>query len=348
MIAALGLDSLGSWLAKRAKGIRYGAMAAGAAVYVLCAIYPAMLFVDFTPEYLRGFPETQSPLYWTPYDQKPTEIGLYGFPYRVGWKVVGHLIDEGQLSGTYTSNEKARATGYYTRQSPRLDCASPDLYIVAADVHDEVSLRWDQIEAEYQPTIVVTVAGQPRLTVYQRNSTAPTTIYEVETYENAFDLATTPERVAGSVAMGLDVAQMEEYTPLDVQLGDFAHLLGFKVDDTYAVPGGYVELTLVWSSLEPTQVDYHVFTHLHDGERMRGQLDGQPVCGSLPTSDWQPGQIIIDPYRIPIAPDAPTGTVPLVVGMYDFYTMQRLPVWAPDGTPMGDTVHLGDLEIQTP
>jgi hypothetical protein len=348
MIGALGLENLGCWLSKRAKVIRYGAVAGGAAIYALCAIYPVILFVDYTPEYLRGFPQTQSPLYWTPYDQKPTEVGLYGFPYRVGWKVVGYLIDEGQLSGSYTSNEKARATGYYTRQSPRLDCASPDLYIVAADVHDQVPLRWDQIEAEYRPSIVVTVRGQPRLTVYQHNAIDPPTSYQAEEYERAFDLRTTPDRVAESALSGLTTTPIEEFIPQDVLIGDFAYLLGFKIDDTHATPGGYVELTLLWQSLKPTQVDYHVFTHLHDGERMRGQLDGQPVCGSLPTSDWQPGQIVIDPYRIPIMADAPTGTVPLVIGMYDFATMQRLPVSAPDGTPAGDTVPLIDLEIQTP
>ena len=79
-------------------------------------------------------------------------------------------------------------------------------------------------------------------------------------------------------------------------------------------------------ALKPAPIDYQVFTHLYDGEMIRGQLDGQPVCDNQPTSRWQPGQIIADPYRIPIRGDAPTGSVPLTVGMYDLATMQRLPI----------------------
>ena len=120
------------------------------------------------------------------------------------------------------------------------------------------------------------------------------------------------------------------------------------MDAHRAVPGGYVELILLWQVLQPAPVDYHVFTHLHDGEMMRGQLDGQPVCGNFPASLWQPGQYVVDPYRIPISEDASLGSVPLTIGMYDFVTMQRLPVFASDGSLTGDQVYLADIEISAP
>jgi hypothetical protein len=94
-------------------------------------------------------------------------------------------------------------------------------------------------------------------------------------------------------------------------------------------------------------VDYTVFTHLYDGQTMWGQLDGQPVCGGLPTSDWQPGQYVVDPYRITIREDAPPGPVPLTVGMYDLVSMQRLAVTTSNGTPVGDNVYITDIAIRS-
>jgi hypothetical protein len=348
VLAGLGLERLGRWLTERSKVALYAAAAVGVAVYALCGAYAVMLFVNHDPEYLRVFPQSKSPVYWTPYDQKPIEIGLYGFPYRVGWKVVGALFDQGLLAGSYSSNEKPRATAYYTRQAVRLDCASPDMYIVASDVHDAVPLRWDQIEAEYHQAVVVTVGGRPRLTVYRRGAAGAPVIYPVEEWSRRFDLNTTPERVAAPASSVGGKARAEEYVSREALIGTFAYLLGYKIDDAHAVPGGYVELTLLWQARGPAPIDYQVFTHLHDGQAMQGQLDGQPVCDTYPTSQWEAGQFIVDPYRIPIKSDAVPGAVPLTIGMYDLVTMKRLPVTAPDGSPAGDSVHLTDVEIQEP
>jgi hypothetical protein len=276
------------------------------------------------------------------------EEGLFGFPHRAGWKTVGHLINEGILVGTYDSNEEREITDYYTGQAIRVNCASPDMYITAANVQDEVPIRWDQIEEEYSPTSIVTVNDRSIIIVYERDALSAANTYRAEAYESLFDAKLTPERVAWPVLNDMGMTSSGGYVSLEATLGSSFRLLGYAIDTRHAVPGGYVELTLFWQSLEATSVDYNVFTHLHDGDTMRGQLDGQPVCGVLPTSEWEPGQIIIDPYRIPITPEAPAGTVPLAIGMYDFHTMQRLPVSAPDGTHVGDTVHLFDLEIQTP
>lgn len=346
-LAAIGLEDVGGWLAKRSKAALYAIVLAGVVVYALCGNYAIMVFVDHTPEYLRNFPESQASIYRTPYEQMPIEVGLYGFPYRVGWKAVGYLIDEGQLAASYDSNEKPRATAYYTRRSVRLSCASPDVYFVATDVYDQTPLRWDQIEAEYQPAMIVTVGGQPKLTVYRRDAAGFPSVYRAEEYGRLFDRGSTPERVASS-AFDQVASAPPGYVSHEVFIGDFAKLMGYKIDTRHATPGGYVELTLLWEALGPATVDYQVFTHLHDGEMMRGQLDGQPVCDNHPTSRWQPGQFVVDPRRIPIKEDAPPGSVPLTVGMYDLATMQRAPVSSPDGAPAGDNVYLTDVVIQAP
>lgn len=349
VLAAVGLEKMGMWLTERSKIALYAFISVAVGIYGLCGAYAVLVFVDHTLEYVRKFPETKTPVYWTPYEQLPTRVGLYGFPSRAGWKVVGHLIDEGQLKGTYDSNKKPRATAYYTRQSTRLGCASPDVYFVAPNVYDPVPLRWDQIEAEYQPAIVATVDGQPKLTVYSRDAEDPSRSLPVEAHGWQFDLNTTPERVASSSFDRSAIAPPEDYVRHEMLIGGFANLLGYHIDTAYAFPGGYVELTLLWRARgsAPT-IDYQVFTHLHDGEMMRGQLDGEPVCGNRPTSEWQAGETIVDPYRIPIKEYAPPGSVPLTVGMYNLATMQRLPVSRANGTSDGDSVHLTNVVIKVP
>ncbi len=347
ILASLGLVDLGRWLATKSRAALRVAAVGGMLVYALCGSYAITMFVDHIPEYQRTFPRFKNPLYWTPYERMP-QAGLFGFPYRAGWKAVGHLMDEGVLAGTYDSNEEREITDYYTRQEVRLGCASPDMFVVAVDVQDEVPVRWDQIEEEYHPVAVIAVGNQPKITVYGRGATGEPMVYRAEEYDGPFDLESTPGRVAWPAFDRMEALKPEEYVPHEATLGNVARLLGYTVDTRHAVPGGYVELTLIWQALEPTSVDYHTFTHLYDEEAMRGQLDGQPVCGGFPTSRWQPGQIVVDPYRIPIWEDAPPGQVPLLVGLYDFATMQRVPVLAPDGSPAGDSVHLIDIEIQEP
>jgi hypothetical protein len=349
LLAGLGLASIGRWLGSRSKGALWVTSAIGVAFYVLCSSYAVMLFIDHTPEYRRTFPQFKSPVFWTPYDQMPT-AGLFGFPYRAGWKVVGHLMDEGQLSGSYASNEKWKVTNYYTRQAVRLDCASPDMYITAVNVQDEVAINWNQIETEYEPAVAVTANDNehPKLMVYRRDADSPVLTYQVKEHERLFDLGTTPERVARPASLEMGSVHMEEYTPREATIGGFAHLIGYRIDTEYAIPGGYVELTLVWQALGPAPIDYQVFTHLYDGQTMRGQLDGTPVCGNLPTSRWEPDQLFADPYRIPIRADAPPGPVPLTIGMYNLTTMERAPVLCSDLEAAGDTVYLTDIEIQSP
>ncbi len=329
------------------KTISRVAIACGVALYAVCGYYTVMVFVDHMPEYRRTFPQHKHPLYWLPYDEIPQE-GLFGFPYRAGWKIVGHLMDTGELSGTYDSNEEHEITDFYTRQATRLSCASPEMYIIAANVQDEVPVRWDQIEAEYQPAVVVTANGQPKLTVYKRGATGQPQTYAAEAYDRTFARSSTPERIASSALDYVLSTSPPNYSLHEATIGEFAKLRGYKIDASRAVPGGYVELTLVWEALGPAPIDYQIFTHLHDGERMQGQQDGPPVCGNHPTSRWQAGQLIIDPHRIPLKPDAQPGPVPLTVGMYDLATMQRLPALTPAGSPVGDHVYLTEVMIQEP
>lgn len=97
-------------------------------------------------------------------------------------------------------------------------------------------------------------------------------------------------------------------------------------------PGGVVEIAARWQALRPLERDYTVFVHLvtPDGTRW-AQVDTMPQGGQLPTSQWRPGQVVSDRYRLALPADAPAaGEYRYLLGLYLLETGQRLPAGADD------------------
>ena len=91
-------------------------------------------------------------------------------------------------------------------------------------------------------------------------------------------------------------------------------------------PGGQIKLLTRWQALRPLDQDYTVFFHAMgpDGKRW-GQQDTMPQNGKLPTSSWQPGQIIEDQYQLTLAADAPVSSdYRYLLGLYQWQTGARL------------------------
>jgi hypothetical protein len=129
-------------------------------------------------------------------------------------------------------------------------------------------------------------------------------------------------------------------------LGDRVELLGIDLEKRAIRPGEAVSCTLYWRALQVMDQDYTVFNHLvaADGQTW-GQWDNQPQRGALPTTRWVPGQVVVDPYRIPISENAPVGLLTLHVGMYDRQSMVRLPVYDENATVIGDHVDALQIEV---
>jgi hypothetical protein len=106
-------------------------------------------------------------------------------------------------------------------------------------------------------------------------------------------------------------------------------------------------VTLYWQALAPLPLDYTVFVHLigPDGQKV-AQHDGQPWWEvSLPTSTWQPGEILQDKHILSLPPNLPSGDYHLNIGVYYWQTLERLPVME-RGAPVKDFVELGSVTIQ--
>ncbi len=141
--------------------------------------------------------------------------------------------------------------------------------------------------------------------------------------------------------------------PVDATLGENIQLLGYALDRAEVMPGQILQLSLRWRANGAVEKRYKVFTHLIGAENpatqspVWAQMDGEPVGGSLPTSQWQPGDTIQDLYGLAVPPNAPPGDYVLEAGMYDPVTLARLPARDAGGAPLpDDRVLLGTVRVK--
>jgi hypothetical protein len=113
-------------------------------------------------------------------------------------------------------------------------------------------------------------------------------------------------------------------------------LLGYQLEPQTPTPGDTLRLTLYWQALAPIAHPYTVFSHLlgPDGQLI-SQQDNMPLRNTAPTTCWIPGEIIADPYDLPISPHVIPGDYTLETGLYLWETGERLPVTGPKATPDG-------------
>jgi len=111
----------------------------------------------------------------------------------------------------------------------------------------------------------------------------------------------------------------EPEVAINAQLGDAVRLDGYALD----VKQSSHRLTIFWTALSPIESDYTIFIHLRDeANNTVAQWDRRPLGGAYLTSQWQPGETVIDPHRL----DLPPGKYHLAIGMYRLDTLERLPV----------------------
>ncbi len=283
--------------------------------------YVYLLFVDVTPERQRTWTEHR-PRYFPTTWSEPPQFGLFGFPHQAGWRLAPSLVAE----MPYSSNEEPEITAWYMAQAPRTHCPDYQTFIVAANAQDELPYDPDSLE-DNSLQHVVTVNGIPTMHIYGTN---PAIVTQLEAMGH--DLWRAPEQVAPPMRSG--------QVQVDVNLGDRLKLLGYTLETNSLRPGETVNIVLFWQALRPIERNYQVFVHLYDGA-MWGQHDGAPDCAIQPTSGWEPGQIVRDSHQVQLSDNAPSGEMPLLVGMYDLITGERLV----DASTGRDVIHIADFRV---
>ncbi len=161
----------------------------------------------------------------------------------------------------------------------------------------------------------------------------------------------TPPRAEGSVDASRSVptpANLSITHQLAASLGGQVRLLGYELGSSTVRAGEALSFTLYWQALTEMDVSYTVFTHLLDDVgRVWGREDGLPLDGSHPTTEWQPGEVIIDPYSFIVSPDAPPASYLVEVGLYDEETGTRLQAYDGQGNALAtDSVLITAVDVQ--
>lgn len=140
---------------------------------------------------------------------------------------------------------------------------------------------------------------------------------------------------------------------VDAPFAGGIRLLGYGLAAATARPGESINLRLYWTSDGNISQSCKVFTHLlgdvfnaGGGNFLWGQVDNEPAANTRPTTTWRAGEVIVDEYAIPIAPDAPPGTYRIEIGLYDPLNGQRLPMLNAEGAPTADHLILTTVDIE--
>lgn len=131
-----------------------------------------------------------------------------------------------------------------------------------------------------------------------------------------------------------------------INYDDQIALLDLDVPSQTLTRGGMLDLTLRWQALSDIPEDYTVFVQLLDEQgALVAQIDAWPLQGTYPTSQWQSGETINDPYQLTLPPDLPAGNYQLIVGWYLLADLRRLPVLSADGVPLDDKFSIEGLIV---
>jgi hypothetical protein len=98
-------------------------------------------------------------------------------------------------------------------------------------------------------------------------------------------------------------------------------------------PGGVAELLTIWQVTDPTRIGPHVppanatdakmFTHVLGSD---GNIVAQQDLLSVPSWQWQTGDLVLQVHQIWIAPEIAAGVYETAVGLYSETTKARVPI----------------------
>jgi hypothetical protein len=105
--------------------------------------------------------------------------------------------------------------------------------------------------------------------------------------------------------------------PVEANFANQIKLLGYELGANRVEPGDGIPLILYWQGLDWMGSDYTIFVKLLAADQtVHGGRDRLPREGYR-TLYWAPGEIVIDPFGVPVDVDAPAGIYTINVGLYE-------------------------------
>lgn len=162
-------------------------------------------------------------------------------------------------------------------------------------------------------------AGIPgQAAVYLVRPAAETTLSNLQSYFPSGEMRPSEDNFV-AFHVPADAERIRTAMTADSDFGGIIKLVGYTIDPT----DDQLLVTLAWQAVAATSVDYTGFVHLLDaGGDLVAQTDRPPA--GYPTSDWRPGEIIIEHFRVRLPSSISPGTYRLRTGFYDPATVIRL------------------------
>jgi hypothetical protein len=123
-------------------------------------------------------------------------------------------------------------------------------------------------------------------------------------------------------------------------------LLGYEYDKRQLVPGEPLAVTLYWQALADDIPDYEVQLRLLDETGwIMETLQERPLSGQSPTTDWRPGEVIVDRHEIDTNESIPPGVYRIQVALKNTADDQRPMIIDKEGRWINDKLQLAELRI---
>ncbi len=173
----------------------------------------------------------------------------------------------------------------------------------------------------------------------------------------AFSILTPFALVAPTYALPSRLSDEESIPNLTrIVFENSAELVGYALPQKTVSPGEDLRLTVYWRALEPIGEDLSVKINLFDADgEIVGRWNAFPGGGLYPTRLWQPGEIIVDTYRVPVEADAHgPGVGRIEVGLFRRVPLGDLTARDPEGRTVTPTIArykingVSSVEIQNP
>ncbi|MCI0475562.1 MAG: hypothetical protein L0Y55_04895 [Anaerolineales bacterium] len=134
--------------------------------------------------------------------------------------------------------------------------------------------------------------------------------------------------------------------PVNAHIGQKIRLLGYDAPEKL-IPGARFPLTLFWQTGENVYDDYTAFVQLLDAEgNAVVKHDSVPGGGLNSPFLWVPGETIVDRVVLNLPNDLKPGKYSVIIGMYHYPELERLPVTLASGeSSPDDVIDLGPFEI---
>ncbi|MCL4300482.1 MAG: glycosyltransferase family 39 protein [Anaerolineae bacterium] len=371
MVVQLWHWSVSRWPGLRQPAGRWLAAAAAAGLLAIFAGHALMLFLRSNVEYVLTYPEHKSNFYPTdaayPYG---TRIG-FGYPFRLGWQLVGQLRRTGQLEGSWAGNDDGNAPLWYMLGDPSTPCYPR--YVLEGKItykgDSDFNVPFDPANFGYSPRYRLWGNGRLRLTISEFQPLHPADVIDLvepayfEPPVTAADFAPAlmakpaapqallePPLVLGE-GSELKNNAPPEYLERAGQLAGRVALLGYDINQDYARPGGIVPITLYWQAQSLLSLRYKVFIHLLSSQEegqaeVVAQADDFPVCGLSHANTWTPGETVLDRHLLKLPPDLPPGDYTLLAGMYEPDLNLRLNYLDIAGNEQGNSLTIGTLSVK--